>query len=107
MGLMKKLRQAMFGRSRDHQALFKKGSRPAIIIEALCEGLDQSGSTACKMLHTHNGDRDLREVRRRLRNCGVRLGTYYARAENGRDYKVTYIPADQRDLALSLIVGRA
>jgi len=39
----------------------------ARLLKALCEGHTMGGREACLLLHSHNGDRRLRQVRARLR----------------------------------------
>jgi hypothetical protein len=92
---------------RSHQgSAFKAGSRPAIILETLCEGVALSGWGVCKLLKTHNGDRDLRHVRQCLRNRGIQFTTTMATAANGREYKVTQLLPSQIAAARKLM-GKA
>ena len=102
------LKAWLFGEKRNHDAAnkFKAGTRPAIILETLCEGVALSGWAACKLLKTHNGDRDLRRVRKRLRSAGVQFLTFLGQADNGREYKITQLLPSQRDNARKLIVGK-
>lgn len=86
---------------------FIKGTRPAIILERLCAGDHVSGWSACQLLNTHNGDRDLRRVRRRLKMLGIGCVTHLGGAKNGRDYKITALTPWQAERARALIVGKA
>jgi len=93
---------------RDHGAVsFKAGTRPAIILQALCEGKSVSGWSACMLLQTHNGDRELRRVRSCLRALGLQFSTLKGTTRNGREYKITKLLPSSRSAALKLIVGRA
>lgn len=93
-------------RDRVSEITFKPGTRPAIILERLCEGSKLSGWSVCKMLRTHNGDRDLRRVREWLRSVGIDYVTYHETAENGRQYKVTQLLPSQAMRAHALTFGK-
>jgi hypothetical protein len=96
--------QSASDNKRSHQSsTFKPGSRPAIILETLCEGIALSGWKACLLLGTHNGDRDLRHVRQCLRNKGIAFTTTKATAKNKREYKVTTLLPSQIPAARKLI----
>lgn len=94
-------------RDRIGEISFKAGTRPAIILQTLCEGVALSGWSACKLLHTHNADRELRRVRRRLRAEGIQFQTFHAEAANGSKYKVTQLVPSHIPAARKLIVGKA